>query len=81
MPYSRKAKYLHKRQRNPKEFAKGTLRTVPLDHTEYEGKLLKVKGTKAIVGKLTKKNGKTCRKYCWKVQSILIPKPLTTKRK
>jgi hypothetical protein len=74
MPYTSKAKYTHHRQRKPKEFVRGTLKTVPLEHTEYEGRKFRKKGAKAIVGRIRQKGKKACRKYCWKVQSILIPK-------
>jgi hypothetical protein len=78
MPYSKDAKYKHNRQKPPKNFIKSTLRTVPLDHSDYSGKKFDKKGAKAIVGilktnyrKPRKKGGKP-RKYA--IQSILIPK-------
>ena len=67
MPYSRKAKYYHHRQRHPNEFIKGSFRNVPISHTKYRGKKFKKKGARAIIGKL-KKNKK------WVVQSYLVPK-------
>jgi len=68
MPYSKKAKYYHIRQKNPKLFEKDSFRVVPLSHTNYRGtKFKKDKNTKAIVGKL-KKSGK------WSIQSILVKK-------
>jgi len=67
MPYSRKAKYRHFRRIEPKEFKKGTFRTVPITHTNYKGKKWNKKGVKAIVGK-HKKSKK------WRIQSILVPK-------
>jgi len=66
MPYSRKAKYTHHRQRQPELF-EDNFKTVPISHTEYKGKKFKKKGVKAVTGKL-KKTGK------WKIQSILVPK-------
>ena len=54
------SKYKRHRKKDPKEFVKSSFRTVPLDHTDYKGKL---KG-KAVVGKL-KKTKK------WAIQSIL----------
>jgi len=73
IPYSTKAKYKHYRQRDPKLFIKDTFKTVPLNHTDYNGKkfaLFNKSGTKAkaIVGTY-KKNGKK-----GVIQSILIPK-------
>jgi len=71
MPYSKEARYKHNRQRPPKHFDRSTLKTVPLSHTEYSGKKFKVKGAKAVVGKLKKsRRGKRA----WAIQSILIPK-------
>lgn len=70
MPYSRKAKYKHNRQRPPGQFQKSTMRTVPVSHipeSQYRGKKFRKKGVKAITGKL-KKSKK------WKVQSFLVPK-------
>jgi len=72
MPYSRKAKYYHKRQKSPKKFVRTSFKTVPFHHTKYSGKKYKKwhrkgSGAKAVVGKL-KKSGK------WGTQSILIPK-------
>jgi len=72
MPYSRKAKYHHKRQKSPKLYRRGSFKTVPFHHAEYSGKKYKRwhrkgSGAKAVVGKL-KKSGK------WSTQSILIPK-------
>lgn len=65
MPYLRKAKYTHNRLRDPIEFKKGTIRTVPISRVPHTKKY--PKGTKAIVGKL-KETGKGA------TQSILIPK-------
>lgn len=72
MPYGRRARYYHERQRHPSDFVESTFRTVPLSHTGYRGRKFakwkrKGSGAKAIVGKL-RKSGK------WGVQSILIPK-------
>ncbi len=72
MPFSKKAKYLHKRQRQPRLFEKKTFKTVPISHTDYSGKYQK-KGNKAIVGRL-KKTGE------WKLQSILVLKQKKSKR-
>lgn len=78
MPYSKNAKYKHKRQKPPSRFDKSTLKTVPLSHTDYSGKKFKKPGAKAIVGKLkvkyrtAKKRGGKPR--AWGIQSILIPK-------
>jgi len=78
MPYSKKAKYRHNRQKPPGRFLKSTLKTVPLSHTEYKGKKFRKPGAKAIVGKLkpqfrkpVKRGGKPRK---WGIQSILIPK-------
>jgi hypothetical protein len=79
MPYSKKAKYTHHRQKSPKQFQKSPrMKTVPLDHTNYRGKKLDKKGAKAIVGVLkpqfrtaAKRGGKKRR---WGIQSILVPK-------
>ena len=78
MPYSKKAKYRHHRQRSPKMFIKSTFETVPLSHTEYSGRKLKKPGAKAIVGVLkpqyrtsVKRGGKPRK---WRIQSILVPK-------
>jgi hypothetical protein len=70
--HSKKPKFLHKRQKNPKLFEKGTFETVPLNHAGYSGEKYKKwnerdSGAKAIVGKLKKSNK-------WSIQSILIPK-------
>ncbi len=70
MPYSKKAKYRHNRQRPPKDFQRSSLRTVPVSHiseSQYRGKKFRKKGVKAITGKL-----KNSKKY--KVQSFLVPK-------
>jgi hypothetical protein len=78
MPYSKAAKYKHNRQKSPKKFEKGTLKTVPLSHTGYKGSKFKKPGAKAIVGRLKKpfrkpvKRGGKPRK--WGIQSILVPK-------
>jgi hypothetical protein len=78
MPYSKKAKYRHNRQRSPKQFDKSTLKTVPLSHTDYGGRKFDKPGAKAIVGRLKpsfrkpKKKGGRPRK--WGIQSILVPK-------
>jgi len=74
MPYSRRAKYYHIRQKDPNLFIKSTFKNVPFSHTRYRGKKYarfhkSGSGARAIVGKL-KKNGK------WALQSILIPKEL-----
>ena len=73
MPYKRTAKYYHKRQRDPDDFIKSTFKTVLIKHSDYKGKYRR-KGVMAVVGKLKK-----CKKYCWKVQSILVPKTLKIK--
>lgn len=72
MPYSKKAKYTHNRQKSPKLFISSSFKTVPLNHTDYRGQKFArymYSGTpaKAIVGKL-KSSGD------WAIQSILIPK-------
>lgn len=72
MPYSKKAKYKHNRQRSPSDFVMGSFKTVPLNHTKYKGKKYKgynKSGTtaKAVVGTL--KSGKKS-----VIQSILIKK-------
>ena len=74
MPYSRDAKYYHKRQRNPKDFQKKSFRTLPVKNSPYTGKKYDKKGVLVVVGKL-----KNCRKNCWKIQSILVPKRLKIK--
>ena len=65
------AKYRHHRQKSPELFIKKTFRTVPLSHTEYAGKKFRVRGAKAIVGKLKPANRT---KTKWTIQSILTPK-------
>ena len=71
MPYSKKAKFTHHRQRKPSLFVKGTLRTITIkrvkDQGLYSGKKFNKKGVKAVVGKLKKS-----KKYA--VQSFLVPK-------
>jgi len=72
MPYSRRAKYYHFRQKHPDLFINGTIKTVPLNHTAYRGKKFKKwnkSGTtaKAITGKLRKTKKAS-------IQSILIIK-------
>jgi hypothetical protein len=77
MPYSEKAKYKHNRQKPPKQFNKKTLKTVPLSHTTYAGTKFKVKGAKAVVGKLKpqfRKKGRSGKPTKWAIQSILIPR-------
>jgi len=64
MPYSKKAKYTHHRQKSPRLFIKKSFKTVPISHTSYRGKKFAQKTTKAVVGKL-KKTGK------WAIQTIL----------
>jgi len=60
--YPRKTKnWIRYRQKDPKLFDQESFRNVPLSHTEYKGK---IKGQRAIVGKL-KKTEK------WKIQSVL----------
>ena len=60
--YPKKTKnWLRYRQESPDKFLRNSFRNVPLSHTKYKGK---IKGEKAIVGRL-KKTGK------WEVQSIL----------
>ena len=76
MPYGRKAEYYHFRQFNPKRLIKKSFRNVPLSHTKYRGKKYKVKGARALVGKL-KKTGKS-HPY---PQSILILKTAWRRRK
>jgi hypothetical protein len=81
MPYSKKANYKHNRQKSPKKFVKGSLRTVPLSHTDYSGKKFDVSGAKAIVGKLKSqfrtKKGKRGKPLKNGIQSILTPKKIT----
>ena len=62
MPYSKKAKFLHKRQRNPEQFDK--FYTVPISHVPHRKKY--PKGTEAIIGHLIGDG--------WKTQSILVLK-------
>ena len=69
MPYTSKSKYKHHRQLSPKLFERGTMKTVPLSHTKYRGKKFKKKNVKAVIGRL-----KGCNKYCWVIQSVLVPK-------
>lgn len=74
MPYSKKSKFKHVRQKPPSKFVKASIRTVPISHaTTPTGKHYKdyPKGTKAIVGKV-KERKKGQRKY--QTQSILVPK-------
>jgi len=60
--YPRKTKnWIRYRQEDPSKFVQSSFRNVPLFHTEYKGK---IKGQRAIVGKL-KKTMK------WKIQSVL----------
>jgi len=73
IPYSKKSRYKHYRQKKPSLFIRESFKTVPLNHTKYNGKKFasfNVSGTKAkaIVGTY-KKNGKK-----GVIQSILIPK-------
>lgn len=79
MPYSKKAKFYHHRQKSPRLFDKKTFKNVPLNHTSYRGEKYSkwmYSGTpaRAIVGKL-KKSKK------WSTQSILIPKDIQPKSK
>jgi hypothetical protein len=79
MPYSKKARYTHHRQKPPKMFQKSpTMKTVPLDHTDYRGKKLRKPGAKAIVGVLKVQNRKPAKRggkpRKWAIQSILVPK-------
>lgn len=72
IPYSKKAKYKHYRQKNPKLFIKDSFKTVPLNHTNYKGKkfdAFNVSGTNALAIIGTYKSGKK-----GVIQSILIPK-------
>ena len=63
--YPRETKnWLRYRQRDPSDFVQKSFRNVPLSHTNYKGR---VKGDKAIVGKL-KKTKK------WEIQSVLKKK-------
>lgn len=60
--YPRETKnFLRYRQEEPEKFVQKSFRTVPLNHTNYKGK---IKGDEAIFGKL-KKTGK------WEIQSVL----------
>lgn len=78
MPYSKRARYRHHRQKSPGKFQKGTFKTVPLSHTEYKGKKFRKPGAKAVVGVVKKehrrpiKRGGRPRK--WGIQSILTLK-------
>lgn len=79
MPYSKKAKYTHHRQKSPKMFQKSpSMKTVPLDHTSYSGTALKKPGAKAIVGVLKVQHRKPAKRggrpRRWAIQSILVPK-------
>jgi hypothetical protein len=78
MPYSEEAKYKHNRQEPPEKFIKGSLRIIPLSHTDYSGKKFDVPGAKAVVGKLKpqfrKKKGKQGKPLKNGIQSILTPK-------
>lgn len=80
--HSSKAKYTHHRLKESKEFEENTLKTVPVSHSTYEGKLKKVKGAKAIVGRLKpearKKKGKRGKPLKSGTQSILVPKKTKT---
>ncbi len=71
MPYSKKAKYTHHRQRNPGLFIKGTLRTISVKRARaqglYSGRKFNKPTAKAIVGKLRR-----TKKYA--VQSFLLKK-------
>lgn len=72
IPYSEKAKYKHYRQRQVNLFKKDSFKTVPLNHTKYNGKKFEafnVSGTKALAVIGTYKTGKK-----GVIQSILIPK-------
>jgi len=63
--YPRKTKnWLRYRLEDPSKFISSSFRNVSIPHTEYKGR---IKGEKAIVGKL-KKTGK------WQIQSILKKK-------
>ncbi len=60
--YPRKTKnWIRYRQKSPGLFIEESFRNIPLSHTNYKGK---IKGERAIVGKL-KKTGK------WALQSVL----------
>jgi hypothetical protein len=86
MPYSKKAKYTHHRQKPPSHFMetpktkkgkKTSMKTVPLTHTEYSGNKFDKPGAKAIVGILKpkyRKKGKSGKSKKWAIQSILLPK-------
>jgi len=78
MPYSKKAKYTHHRQRKPSQCIKGTHRTVKLSHSGYKGKKYKKPGAKAVVCKLKKKYRKPAKRggkpRAWGTQSILNKK-------
>ena len=65
MPYSKKAKYTHHRQKPPEMCEDLSIRTVPISHVKHRKKY--PKGTKAIVCKSVA-TGKGI------TQSILIPK-------
>lgn len=67
MPFSSKAKYRHIERLPLKRFIEDSIKTVPISHTNYKGKMFDVKGAEARVGKL-KKTGK------WATMTILIPK-------
>ncbi len=65
--YPRKTEnWLRYRQKEPGKFSEKSFRNVLLSHTKYKGK---IKGQRAIVGKL-KKTGK------WVIQSILKKRKL-----
>ncbi len=72
MPYSKKAKYYHDRWRSPNDFIKGTIKTVPLDHTSYNGD--KYKGLMECGVDIKARTGKLKHTGKWSIQSILIPK-------
>jgi len=65
MPYSKKAKYIHYRRKQPDEFINTSFRDVPISHVKHTKKY--PAGTRAVVGKL-----KATGKYA--TQTILVPK-------
>jgi len=66
MPYSKQAKYLHKRQFHPSECETGAFATVPVEKTPYRGKYRK-SGVQAVRCR-DKDTGK------WRTQSLQVPK-------
>lgn len=72
MPYSKDARYYHKRQKQPELFEKESFVTIPFSHVKYSGDKFKewhYQGTPALAIVGTLKTGKR-----GALQAILIPK-------